>query len=265
MPVLTTSEIIVGASFHRSNSAIILSVDAQLVKRLLQLNQDFYSRFAGEFSASRAADRLNVEPLIPYLKDGMQVLDIGCGNGRLAERLEQDGYVLDYVGIDAAPELVAIANAKRPALKRIRTQFRVADITARGWSGDMAADQPFDRAVAFAVLHHIPSLELRRVVLQEIRTLLKPSGIFVMSNWQFTRNARLRNKIVPWTTVGIDGDRLEPGDALLDWKRGGEVFRYCHLLTEQEIEKLAGVTGFTVIRQFLADQELNLYSILQAS
>lgn len=36
----------------------------------------------------------------------------------------------------------------------------------------------------------------------------------------------------------------EPGDYLLDWKRGGQGLRYCHLVDEAEVERLAAGSGF---------------------
>lgn len=239
-------------------------MDAHLVKRLLDLNREFYSRFAGEFSESRASERVNLEPLLPYLGDGLRLLDVGCGNGRLAERLDRAGYKLDYVGVDVTPELVARAQARGSQLHHVRAQFRAADVTAPGWGEHSAEDTPFDLAVALAVLHHIPGLELRRRVLSEIRAELKPGSTLVLSNWQFTRNERLKKKIVPWSTLGIAESEVEPGDALIDWKRGGVGYRYCHLLAEDEVNRLAAETGWNVLRQFLADGNLNLFSILRS-
>ncbi len=114
-----------------------------------------------------------------------------------------------------------------------------------------------------AVLHHIPSFALRRAVLRDLHGLLRAEGICAMSNWQFMRNERLRRKIVPWSTLDIDERELEAGDALLDWKRGGTGYRYCHFFTEAEVSDLAAQSGFAVRAQFYADGELNLYSVLQ--
>lgn len=269
---------------------IILTVDAELVKRLLELNRKFYSRFSAEFSASRASERLNIEPFQKYLANEIHLLDAGCGNGRLAETLERAGYALDYVGVDASPELIALAEKQRGALKRIRANFRVLDLTAPRWSESLRDAAPFDVIIALAVLHHIPSFELRGQVLREIHALLKPNGIFIMSNWQFLNNERLRKKIVPWEKLEIgnwklevgdgrpetdsrqlitdnwslitDDWGLETGDYLLDWKRGGVGYRYVHLLDQAEVQRLAHASGFQVVEQFLADADLNLFGIL---
>lgn len=237
-------------------------MDASLVKRLLELNRDFYARFGLAFADARSAARLNLEPFRRYLGNGIRLLDVGCGNGRLAEALERAGYTLAYVGIDQSSVLLEIARRQSRQLQSVHAQFYALDITASHWHEQLRDAAPFDLALALAVLHHIPSFELRAAVLREIHALLKPGGVLVMSNWQFLANERLRKKIVPWAQLGIEEDALEEGDALLDWKRGGLGYRYCHLLSEGEVERLARASSFQVVAQYYADGDLNLYSIL---
>ncbi|MBI4789007.1 MAG: class I SAM-dependent methyltransferase [Chloroflexi bacterium] len=237
-------------------------MNPQLVKQLVALNQAFYSRFANEFSETRSSAQMRLNRIVKYVSDGAAVLEVGCGNGRLAERLDRDARPLTYVGVDAAREMVEIANARRAHLHFVRAEFRVADITEPGWNRDLG-HAPFDIVIALAVLHHIPSVELRQAVLRDIYAVLKPGGTFVMTNWQFMNNDRMRKKIEEWGTLGIDERELETGDALLRWKRGGTAYRYCHWLSRSEVEELAAQSGFQVVRQFFADADLNLYSVLK--
>ncbi|MFH1192254.1 MAG: class I SAM-dependent methyltransferase [bacterium] len=41
-----------------------------------------------------------------YVKNGMKILDIGCGNGRLLQALENRG--IEYVGVDNSRNLISI-------------------------------------------------------------------------------------------------------------------------------------------------------------
>ncbi len=238
-------------------------MDAETVKTLLELNRKFYSQFSADFSATRASERFNLEPLREYLANDMRLLDAGCGNGRLAGALERAGFALDYFGIDGSPELVAFARQKNAVLKNVRAQFRVVDLAAPRWSESLRDASPFDVIVSLAVLHHIPSFALRANVLREIRALLKPHGVFVMSNWRFLNAERLRKKIAAWDKVMIDDAQREANDYLLDWKRGGTGYRYVHLVDEKEAAQLARASGFEIVAQFHADQNLNLYSVLR--
>lgn len=245
---------------------IILTVDAETVKTLLETNREFYSQFSADFSDTRSGERFNLEPFRAYLANDMRLLDAGCGNGRLANALERAGFALDYFGIDSSPELIAFAEKKSAVLKTVRAVFRVADLTQTHWGDTVRDAAPFDVIVSLAVLHHIPGFDLRANVLKEIRAILKPRGIFIMSNWQFLNNERLRKKIVPWETCrDVPPEHLERGDYLLDWKRGGVGYRYVHLIDKNEANELASAGGFQILQQFYADGDLNLYSIWQSN
>ncbi len=240
-------------------------MESELVNKLLALNRDFYSRFGAEFSDSRSGERLNLEPFRSYLDDHLQLLDVGCGNGRLAEALARAGYTLEYAGVDASSELIALANERGQRFPHLHAVFRRADLAEPGWSECVRDRAPFDRALALAVLHHLPGFELRARVLHEIRELLRPGGILVLSNWQLLNSERLRRKVVSWQKVGLDEQGLEAGDYLMDWQRGGVGYRYVHLVRPDEVGLLADASGMEVISQALADGDLNLYSILRRS
>lgn len=236
-------------------------MDARIVAQLIALNRNFYSRFASQFSETRSTGKINLGHILPYLADGVKILDLGCGNGRLAERLDRERLALTLIGVDAVPELIEIATARCSRLRNVTATFRVVEITQRGWAENLRA-APFDVVTALGVLHHVPSFALRRDVLCEIHSILQPGGTLVMTNWQFDRNERLQKKIVPWDTVGIDERALESGDALITWKRGGTGYRYCHLITENEVGRIAAESSLKIVKQFYADAGLNLYSVL---
>lgn len=241
---------------------IIIAVNPDIVKQLVALNRQFYSQFANPFSATRPSGQARLDRIVQYVGESKSALDIGCGNGRLAERLDREGRRLNYAGIDASRELIEIAVARRSRFVNVSAEFRVAELTEPNWDRNLPF-APFDIAVALAVLHHIPSFALRRDVLKGIHSLLAPGGTCVLTNWQFAQNERMRKKMVGWETAGIDEKQVEQGDALLYWKHGGTGYRYCHFLTKDEVKDLAAQSGFRVVRQFYADATLNLYSILQ--
>lgn len=238
-------------------------MELEVVKRLLALNREFYAEFAESFSDTRSSGDMNLEPIMPFLRDGMKVLDVGCGNGRLAERLDRDGHSLTYIGIDAAPELFEIAKKRKGNLRHISAEFHMADVTTPEWTDEMQVYKPLDLAFALAVLHHIPGLELRLQLLRGIHSLLRPGGVLLMSNWQFMQNERVRRKILSWETLNIDENQVEPGDALIDWKRGGAGCRYVHEFTAEQVQTLSDKSGFRMVDQFRADAGQNLFSVLK--
>ncbi len=235
----------------------------EITERLLALNRAFYATFARPFAASRPTSDPALVCILPHIPQRASVLDVGCGNGRLALLLDRERPGATYLGVDAVPELVELARAQADQLTTVAAEFRVADIARPGW-GRALPGAPFDCVVALAVLHHIPGFDLRVGVLREIAGLLKPGGCLILSTWQFLGSARMRRKIVDWTEVSIAEESLEPGDYLLDWKREGRGLRYCHLVDEVEVERLAAESGFCVRETFRAggrEGDLSLFAV----
>jgi hypothetical protein len=72
-------------------------------------------------------------------------------------------------------------------------------------------------------------------------------------------------KFVDWAEAGIPEEALEPGDYLLDWKREGRGLRYCHLVDQAEVERLAVGSGLRVRETFRAggrEGDLSLFAVL---
>jgi 2-polyprenyl-3-methyl-5-hydroxy-6-metoxy-1,4-benzoquinol methylase len=117
---------------------------------------------------------------------------------------------------------------------------------------------------AFAVLHHIPSHDLRLGILQTVHQLLKSDGLFIHSNWQFLNSEKLKARIQDWSKAGLSPDEVDPNDYLLDWRSGGEGLRYVHHFDEDELRDLAKATGFQIKDVFYSDGEtgnLGLYQV----
>jgi tRNA (uracil-5-)-methyltransferase TRM9 len=240
-------------------------MDARTAERLLALNRAFYAAFARPFAVSRPVSDPALVCILPYIPQRARVLDVGCGNGRLALLLDQERPGATYVGVDVVPELVDLARAQAERLAAVSAEFLVADVTRPGWRGALSGTR-FDCAVALAVLHHIPGSDLRLQVLREIASLLDPGGCVIISTWQFLESPRMRCKIRDWSEVGIDEAGLETGDYLLDWKREGRGLRYCHLMDRAEVERLAASNGLCVRETFRAggrEGNLSLFAILE--
>jgi len=96
---------------------------------------------------------------------GKRIVDLGCGNGRLARRLAASGNVV--TGVDASEEQIRLAKAES-AGDTIRPDFRISPMEDTGL--DAAA---FDVAVISQALHHAaePSAAIR-----EAYRLLAPGG-----------------------------------------------------------------------------------------
>ncbi len=244
--------------------------------RLLQLNRQFYATVAGEFDRSRQglpAGMLELAArLDTYLRDRqpqpvpLRLLDVGCGNGRLARALAQRGPACDYTGLDADPQLLALAAEQTRALPRVAARFVAADLAQPDWAQRLPDRSLYAAVVCLAVLHHFPGLALRRRLVGELAALVEEGGLLALSTWQFLSSERLAGKQVAWAAAGVDPAAVEPGDALLPWNQGAPALRYVHQLDLAEVTALAAAAGLQLVDSFRADGKegnLNLYTLWQ--
>jgi SAM-dependent methyltransferase len=240
-------------------------VDPETVQRILALNRQFYQTFAVQFSATRQRIQPGVRHLLPSLLKAQAILDLGCGNGELARQLGKSGYTGSYVGLDFSAGLLAEIHKSPPSLPR--AAFLQVDLSEPGWEAAVKG-HTFDAILAFAVLHHLPGLALRRQILERVHSLLSPEGAFLFSNWQFLSSEKLAQRIQPWEKAGISEAEVEEGDYLLDWRGGGEGLRYVHHFHLSELITLAQETSFTIQETFYSDGEnerLSLYQVWKAA
>jgi len=240
-------------------------MDPDTVARLLHLNRRFYQTFGDEFSQTRQRLQPGVRRILEALDSQSRLLDLGCGNGQLAAHLVEKGFHGEYIGVDSSAALLNEARKNIP--NSAKAALIQADLAAPDWDQALSGRQ-FDVVLAFAVLHHLPGESLRRRVLEKTRALLDRQGRFIHSQWQFLNSPRLRARLQPWQKAGIQEADVDPGDYLLDWRRGGHGLRYVHHFTGAELQALATATGFHILETFYSDGEtgdLGLYQVWKAT
>lgn len=217
-----------------------------IAQQLLDLNRRFYTEHGRDFSATRERLQTGVLRVIESLRGDELILDLGCGNGELARTLSRRGHHGSYLGLDFS--LPLLDEAEREAFA-YPVQFMKADLVSSDWDviargvlprsnplfdneiatpPSAARNDTFDIVLSFAVLHHIPSIDLRLQIIQKIHEILKPKAMFIHSNWQFLNSPRLKARIQPWESIGLKQTDMDANDYLLDWKRGGKGLRYVH-------------------------------------
>lgn len=105
-----------------------------------------------------------------YLRPGSDLLDLGVGTGRTTAALRAVSG--SYVGVDLSPQMIAAARQRFPD-----ADLQVADAAdlARFPTGS------FDAVVfSFNGLDYVP-LRRRNAAVREIRRVLRPGGVFIMS------------------------------------------------------------------------------------
>jgi tRNA (uracil-5-)-methyltransferase TRM9 len=225
-------------------------MEPETVQRLLHINQEFYQTFAKSFSDTRQRIQPGVLKAIDEISPAARVLDLGCGNGLLANELATAGHNGAYIGIDSSDEMLAEA---RNTVDHPQARFIRAEFINDSWATSLS--KPFDLIFAFAVLHHIPGVRERERWLFEIRKLINAEGTFSFSNWNFLSSTRLRDRMVPWNRVDLSASDVESGDYLLDWRRDGVGLRYVHAFESGEIEALLSTASFEVNETYFSDGE----------
>jgi len=238
-------------------------MNADIASRLLSMNKQFYQTFGREFSSTRQRLQPGVLRILDTLTGDESLLDLGCGNGELARERMRRGQRGPYTGLDFSPPLLEVA---RHGWEDAPTTFIRADLTAADWDKRMVrpVHQNFDLVTAFAVLHHIPGVNLRLGILQKVHDLLCPGGQFIHSEWQFLNSDKLKSRVHPWQEIGISNEEVDSSDYLIDWRSGGRGLRYVHHFDEAELEALATASQFRVCTEFLSDGEngqLGLYQV----
>ncbi len=244
-------------------------MDDATAQRLIELNRQFYVDHAASFARSRGTGQAGLLQTLPFVPATPRILDLGCGNGRLARFLAGHRAGLTYVGVDASLPLLAIARRLAQGLPGVTAHLVGADLLASDhpagtWTTLLPSGLWFDAVYLLAVVHHVPGFGRRAQVLRAAADVLSPNGVLIVSYWQFLDDPQQRAKIVPWPAIGLQATQVEPGDALLAWQRDAPGLRYCHHVDTAEAEGLAQTAGLDVLTSYYADgrsRRLNFFQV----
>jgi len=205
-----------------------------------------YEEIAPHFSKTRANPWPEVESFLdeqPPHSDGSVGVDVGCGNGRHAERLA--AVVERVIALDASRDLLAEARERS---------------AADGWQAALvqgdAARLPIgagtiDLALYVATLHHLPDREMRVGSLGELSGVLAPGGRALVSAWSTAHDR-----------FDAPADVETGFDTTVDWTLpGGEtVPRFYHIYAQAEFEADLSAAGLAIEESFVSSG--NCYAVV---
>jgi len=228
-------------------------------QKILEQTKQDYNLISGHFSSTRQFVSKDLEPLFDYTASGDKVLDAGCGNGRLYNIFKEKNAA--YFGIDNSVQLISIAKEKFP-----QANFQVADVLKIPFP-----DKFFDKVYCIAVLHHIPSGKLRLAALNELKRVLKPKGILILTVWNLWQTRISWSQVYKNIFLRVVGrSRLDPKDIFVPWKdQNGQILaqRYIHAFTKKEFRNLAEKSGFKIKKSGITNRselkENNIYLIAE--
>ena len=197
-------------------------------KYILNKLREDYNNIALKYSQARDKEWEEMKFLFNDLNEGDKVIDLGCGNGRFYPLFEERH--VDYYGIDFSSKMVEIAKEKYPLGRFwIGTGFSLA-----------FENEFFDYVYCIAVLHHIPSENLRMKFLKEAIRVLKNQGTLILTVWDLEEKKKkfsLFNKKVD----------LEENDILIPWYGAKDC--YFHKFDLNELSALATKVGLKIIEK----------------
>ena len=126
---------------------------------------------------------------------GGEVLEVGCGSGRITEHLH--GLGVDVTGIDLSPNMIEVARREHPHLR-----FGVGSMDALD-----AGDSSAAGIVAWYSIIHTPPAQLPQVF-AELHRALAPNGSLLLAFQSGNECVRLEH--VYGHSVSYDAYRLDP-------------------------------------------------------
>jgi 2-polyprenyl-6-hydroxyphenyl methylase/3-demethylubiquinone-9 3-methyltransferase len=122
------------------------------------------------------------------------ILEVGCGEGAVTERLAQLYPDADILAIDITPRVGRLFRGRRDRVRFVETTVQQVAATRPG---------AFDLVILSDVLHHVPPT-MRRELLAAVRATIAPGGALIFKDWE--RNA------TPIHWLCHAGDRWLTGD-----------------------------------------------------
>lgn len=153
----------------------------------------------------RLESTLEIDEDIPWItnlfkKRGVRnILDLGCGAGRILAYLAQKGF--EMYGIDISEEGIKKAK-QRLAQMKLYANLRVHSMTERL----PYPDNFFNAVISTRTIHHAKIEEIREII-KEIERVVKPQGLIFIT----VRKSNLRKrisysqKIAPRTFINTEG------------------------------------------------------------
>lgn len=161
-------------------------MDNHLAKDLAQNVADFYEKHGDAFSRTRHQHWDVFDLIHAACKPGMTLIDVGAGNGRLADFLPKE---IDYIGIEPSSSLRG-NNTKL-------TEGRLPLLPTKDDSSDIT--------VCLAVFHHIPA-EDQKAAVDELIRITKNGGLIVATAWHLSLEPG--NHMIDWKAEGADAKRF---------------------------------------------------------
>jgi ubiquinone/menaquinone biosynthesis C-methylase UbiE len=176
----------------------------------------------------------SVAYLLPHLKEGQRLLDIGCGPGTITLDLAERVAPGEVIGIDNVADVIAVAETNRSERGIANASFRTDDVYALSFD-----DDSFDVVQAHQVLQHLSDPV---AALAEMRRVCRPGGIVAVreSDYAGFLWAPLDERLDRWLTLYHEVARSNQAEP----DAGRHLLRWCHQAGFENIDCSASAWCF---------------------
>lgn len=209
-----------------------------------------YNTFAKQFAESRKNMKWEeIEYFFKILwKNTDDILDIGCGSGRLLEAYHNyfGSFPEKYIWIDLSSGLLEEARKTYPNYDFLeKNMLEIQTVEAKN-------------IFLIASFHHLGTIEEREEMMCILYDSLRQWGKICMTNWALDSQ---------YNEKKYRQSRIENSENEFGWSdytiKFWDTPRYYHCFSLKELEYLAKKTGFTIVENRLFDSEKNYITILE--
>lgn len=231
----------------------------QSVDKILLSISENYEKIAEQFSFSRQRLWPEVIDLAnAYLKNGDDVLDAGCGNGRLYDCCLKEKNI-HYFGFDQSKNFINHCQKKFKDEKNCH--FLVDNLLSFDFG-----KQKFDAIFCLATFNHLPDKSTQRKVLEKFFQVLKPNGLLIMTNWNLWKFSFEEKTLWNFWWKNIlksakkfklqylmDKNDLSWREMITLWGKKQDPGRlYYYAFTLNQLAKMFKDSGFFVVKKYYA-------------
>jgi SAM-dependent methyltransferase len=134
-------------------------------------DEDYLYFYAELLTPERTAAEVELVWRLLELEPGLELLDLACGHGRIANPLAERG--VRVTGLDATPLFLDLAR-KDAAERGVEVEYVEADMRSLPWT------ERFDRVLCWFTSFGYFSDEENRQVLLDVYRALRPGGLFAV-------------------------------------------------------------------------------------
>jgi SAM-dependent methyltransferase len=169
-----------------------------------------YNSIAKDFDKTRFSVWSGVKKFLDTLPANSTLCEVGCGNGK--NLLYRNDLVSK--GYDISTEMVKICKDKK------------LDVEVANTLNLNVKDNSFNNVISVAVIHHLPSKDLRIKAISELLRITKSEGRVLIYVWSYEQPLDSKRKF-------DIGDNLVPFH-----NKNGEVYnRFYHVYVKGELEE----------------------------